>query len=91
MVKRELGFRNMRVDFRVWVNFFWGDIISSTLHHGRDRSDNFWKSEGPVLNCRGGTHRGVYLNELVIDEIRNNATAIFVNQKRLIQISGKKT
>jgi hypothetical protein len=79
----------MRVDFRVRVNFFGGDIISSTLHHGPERFHNFWKFEGPVLNCRGGTHRGVYLNELVIDEIRNNPSAIFVNPKRLIQISGK--
>ncbi len=44
---------------------------------GWQRPHNFKKFEGPVLNCRGGTHRGGYLNELVIHEIRNNASAIF--------------
>jgi hypothetical protein len=36
------------------------------------------KNEGPVLNCRDSTkHRALYLNELVVHEIRNNAPAIF--------------
>jgi hypothetical protein len=36
--------------------------------------------EGPVLKCRGSReYRALYLNELVIHEIRNNASAIFQN------------
>jgi hypothetical protein len=37
------------------------------------RPHNFMKFEGPVLNYRGR----LYLKGLVIDEIRNNASAIF--------------
>jgi hypothetical protein len=45
---------------------------------GWRRPHNFEKFEGPVLNCRVGTHtRCEHLNELVIREIRNNASAIF--------------
>ena len=33
--------------------------------------------EGPVLNSRAVPTRGGYLNELVIGETRNNASAIF--------------
>ena len=44
---------------------------------GWRRNHIFWKFEGPVLNCRGGTHSCEYLNELVNVEIRNNASAIF--------------
>jgi protein tyrosine phosphatase (PTP) superfamily phosphohydrolase (DUF442 family) len=47
------------------------------IHSGRARPHNFGKFEGPVLNCRGGTQTlVVYVNELVIHEIRNNASAI---------------
>ena len=43
-------------------------------------SGNLKSFEGPVLNCRGSrNHRDFYLNELVFDEIRNNASAIFQN------------
>ena len=38
----------------------------------------FKSFEGPVLNCRVSTnHRGWDLNELVIQEIRKNTSAIF--------------
>ncbi len=42
---------------------------------GWQRPHNFWKFEGPVLNCRGSTDQ--YVNESVIHEIRKNAYAIF--------------
>jgi hypothetical protein len=45
-------------------------------HPRRWRFLNFRKLEGPVLNCRGGTHR-VYVNELVIHEIRNTSSALY--------------
>jgi hypothetical protein len=36
--------------------------------------------EGPALNSRGSTkHRVFYLNEFVVHEIRNNASAISQN------------
>ena len=38
---------------------------------GTTISGNSKRFEGPVLNSRGSTHPGVYLNETVIDEIRN--------------------
>ena len=48
--------------------------------NGWQRPHNFRKFEGPVLNCRCSTHTGgVYLNELVIHEIRNTASARFQN------------
>ncbi len=41
---------------------------------------NLKSFKGPVLKCRDSRkHRGFYLNELVIHEIRNNAPAIFQN------------
>jgi hypothetical protein len=44
-------------------------------------SGNLKSFEGPVLKCRGSTERRtLYLNELVIHEIRNNA-AIFQKKK----------
>ena len=43
-------------------------------------SGNLKSFEGPVLKCRVSTeHRTLNLNELVIHEIRNNASAIFQN------------
>ncbi len=43
-------------------------------------SENLKSFEGPVLKCRGSRkRRASYLNELVIHEIRNNASAIFQN------------
>jgi hypothetical protein len=43
-------------------------------------SGNLKSFEGPVLNFSGSTtHRECYLIELVIHEIRNNASAIFQN------------
>jgi hypothetical protein len=43
-------------------------------------SENLKSCEGPVLKCRGSRKRGAfYVNELVIHEIRNNASAIFQN------------
>ncbi len=50
---------------------------------GWSRLHNFGKLkcyQGPVLNCRGSKkRRASYLNELVIHEIRNSASAIFQN------------
>jgi hypothetical protein len=41
-------------------------------------SGNLKSFEGPVLKCRDSrNHRACYLNELVIHEIRNIASAIF--------------
>jgi hypothetical protein len=41
-------------------------------------SRNLKSCEGPVLNCRNHVEpRGSYLNELLVDEIRNNASEIF--------------
>ncbi len=41
-------------------------------------SGNLKSFEGPVLKCRDSRkRRAFYLNELVIHEIRNNASAIF--------------
>ena len=41
-------------------------------------SGNLKSFEGPVLKCRGSSkRRASYLNELVIHEIRNNASVIF--------------
>ncbi len=43
-------------------------------------SGNLKSFEGPVLKCRVSTERrALYLNELVIHEIRNNACAISQN------------
>ena len=43
-------------------------------------SGNLKSFEGPVLKFRGSTERrALYLNELVIHEIRNNASVIFQN------------
>jgi hypothetical protein len=43
-------------------------------------SGNLKSFAGPVLKCRGSTdRRALYVNELVIHEIRNNASAIFQN------------
>ncbi len=43
-------------------------------------SENLKSCQGPVLKCRGSRkRRASYLNELVIQEIRNNASAIFQN------------
>ena len=43
-------------------------------------SGNLKSFLGPVLKCRGSRkHRAFDLNELVIHEIRNNASAIFQN------------
>ena len=43
-------------------------------------SGNLKSFKGPVLNCRDSTkHRALYLNELVVPEIRNNASAILQN------------
>ena len=43
-------------------------------------SENLKSCQGPVLKCRGSKkRRASYLNELVILEIRNNASAIFQN------------
>ena len=43
-------------------------------------SGNLKSFEGPVLHCRvSTTHRELYLNELVIHEIRNNVSEIFQN------------
>ena len=59
------------------TNTVWEDHYRRPTQ-GWQRSHNFKSFEGPVLNCRDGTHpRGEYLNELVIGEIRNNASAIF--------------
>ena len=64
--------------FTLIINNSQQDIPWYTPPKGRWRSHNFWKFEGPVLNCRGGTHHhGDYWNELVIDEIRNNASLQF--------------
>jgi len=42
--------------------------------------ENKKSCQGPVLNCRVSKKiRASYLNELVIHEIRNNASAIFQN------------
>ncbi len=43
-------------------------------------SENLKSCQGPALICRGSRkRRAFYLNELVIHEIRNNASAIFQN------------
>ncbi len=43
-------------------------------------SENLKSCQGPVLKCRDSRERrALYLNELVILEIRNNASAIFQN------------
>jgi hypothetical protein len=48
-------------------------------------SGNLKSFEGPVLKCRGSRERrALYLNELVIHEIRNNASTIV--QKFLFQL-----
>jgi hypothetical protein len=45
-----------------------------------EASGNLKSFEGPVLKCRGSTeNRALYVNALVIHEIRNNASAIFQN------------
>ena len=42
--------------------------------------ENMKSCQGPVLNCRDSKkRRASYLNELVIHEIRYNASAIFQN------------
>jgi hypothetical protein len=42
--------------------------------------ENLKSCQGPVLKFRvSREHRALYLNELVIHEIRNNASAIFQN------------
>jgi hypothetical protein len=43
-------------------------------------SGNLKSCQGPVLKCRvSRERRALYSNELVIHEIRNNASAIFQN------------
>ncbi len=50
-------------------------------------SGNLKSFEGPVLNCRDITkHRSLYLNELVVHEIRNNASAVFFSQIEFVQL-----
>ena len=57
------------------LRFLW-----SPYNDGFTISGNLKSFEGAVLNCRGGrTHGEFYLNELVIHEIRNNASATFQN------------
>jgi hypothetical protein len=50
------------------------------IHPRTAEAGNLKSFQGPVLKCRGcRNHRAFYFNELVIHEIRNNASAIFQN------------
>jgi hypothetical protein len=67
-----------------WTSLIYKPIFDAvdppTDGGGLTISGNLKSCEGPVLNCRGSTkRRALDLNELVIDEIQNNASAIFQN------------
>jgi hypothetical protein len=56
--------------------------LDKVFNHGKGLTipGNSKSFEGPVLNCRVNTaHRGLNWIEWVINEIRNNASAIFQN------------
>jgi hypothetical protein len=51
--------------------------LSTHIHTQTEKVSQFLQIEGSGTKYTGSTHPGVYVNELVIDEIRNNASCNF--------------